>query len=206
MDNGYKYSGERLTMKMARELILELFSGKTETKQNMIRRVDEVHVARGGKLSKAVVHPVLDALTNLKPNGMANNPKRGTWTIIDKTADVEIEGSDEGVKWMGSGNSFVYVYYYPTYKLCAELQKKKTWPCKIGHIQNSIDSVPERESMPERNEIALVIQTNKPVELERAIHKYLARNRIPNATGPGWFMTNPNRVEEIYDVLRKLSD
>ena len=49
MDNGYKYSGESLTTKMAQELIVELFKGQIVAKQHMVRRVDEEHLKRGGK-------------------------------------------------------------------------------------------------------------------------------------------------------------
>ena len=62
MNNPYKYSGKRLTMTMARVLIIEFFKGQTVPKQDIIRKVDKIHLERGGKLSENIIHPVTDAL------------------------------------------------------------------------------------------------------------------------------------------------
>ena len=210
MDNRYKYSGKRLTMTMARELIIEFFKGQTVAKQDMIRRVDQIHLERGGDLSDNTVHPVTDALNVLKRKKLANNPNPGDgiWKINGTTEDEEIDGSansSDGVKRIGLGNNSVYVYYYPTYKQCAELLGKDTWACKIGRseYQNPIHRILEQAGtgMPEKPEIALVIQTNAPAEVEKAIHRLLARDRKSDAAGTEWFITNPSRVEEIYEII-----
>ena len=158
MNNPYKYAGERLTPKMARELILELFEGKTHPKKDMIRRVDTVHVERGGRLAETKVHPVTNALNHLKDSKLANNPNPGDgiWTIFGETADEETDDGDstDGVRRIGSGNNSVYVYYYPAYRELAESRGEETWPCKIGHseYQNPIHRIYEQQGtgMPEK--------------------------------------------------------
>ena len=199
MDKQYEYSGESLTTKMAQELIIELFKGQTIAKTEIVRKVDETHLERGGKKAETKVHPVTNALNALKRKGIAdnNNPGIGVWHIIDT------DKPKDGVRRIGSGNNSVYLYYYPTYKLYAELRGEETWPCKIGQSEyhDPIHRVYEQTGtgMPEQPEVALVIQTNRPKELESAIHKFL--DRLPNAPGTEWFRTNPSQVEAIYNAL-----
>ena len=210
MDNQYKYFDKNLTPKMARELILELCAGQTEPKKDIVRKVDKAHVERGGKTAETKVHPVTNALNHLKGMALADNVDTGIWKIDTKAdgeaIDDESDGeSDDGVRQIGSGNNSVYVYYYPNYKQCAELQGKDTWPCKIGRseYQNPIHRILEQAGtgFPEKPEIALVIQTNVPAELEKAMHRLLDRDRMSDAPGTEWFITNPNKVEEIYEII-----
>ena len=213
MNNPDKYSGKRLKMSMARELIIELFKGQTVPKQDIISRVDKIHLERGGKPSENIIHPVTDALNTMKRKELANNPNPGDgiWTIIGETAaeeDEEIDDSDNStdeVRRIGSGSSSVYVYYYPAYRERAELREEETWPCKIGRSEyaNPIHRIREQAGtgMPEKPEIALIIQTNVPEDVEDAIHRLLAR--VPDASGTEWFLTNPSKVEEIFNIINK---
>ena len=213
MNNRYEYSGKRLKMSMARELIIEFFKGQTGHKQDIIRRVDEIHLEGGGKRSENIIHPVTDALNALKRKGLANNPNPGggIWEIYgqadDEGIDDDTDDSGDEVRKIGSGNNSVYVYYYPTYKHHAELQGEETWPCKIGHSEyaNPIHRILQQvgTGMPEKPEIALVIQTDLPVDLEDAIHSLLDRDRMSDAPGTEWFLTNPSRVEEIFNIINK---
>ena len=209
MDNQYKYSGKGLTPKMARELILELCAGQTEPKKDIVRKVDEVHVERGGRTAETKVHPVTNALNHLKKMALADNVDTGVWKIGAKTDDKVIDDVDDEsngqVRLIGSGNNSVYVYYYPNYKQCPEFQGKDTWPCKIGRseYQNPIHRILEQAGtgVPEKPEIALVIQTDVPAEVEKAMHRLLDRDRMTDAPGTEWFITNPSRVEEIYGII-----
>lgn len=93
---------------MAQKLIIELFEGKILHESDIIRKVDEVHVQRGGRLAqtkghrvinalKALLrgdrlaqtkgHPVIDALKALRENDSADNPNPvdGIWIITGKT-------------------------------------------------------------------------------------------------------------------------
>ena len=208
MNNPDKYSGKRLKVSMARELIMELFKGQTVPKQDMIRKVDKIHLERDGKPSENIIHPVTDALNALKRKKFANNPNPGDgiWEIYGETGDEEIDDdADDGVRQIGSGNNSVYVYYYPAYKERAELRGEETWPCKIGHSEyaNPIHRILQQvgTGMPEKPEIALVIRTNRSKEMESAIHNLL--ERVPDAPGTEWFRTNPSKVEDIYNIIIK---
>ena len=212
MNSEYKYSGKRLTMSMARELILEFFKGQTVHKQEIIRRVDEIHLEGGGKQSDNIVHPVTDALNAMKRKELANNPNPGdgVWKIYGDTADDGIDDGDDStdeVRRIGSGNNSVYVYYYPAYRERAELRGEETWPCKIGRseYQNPIHRIYEQQGtgMPEKPKIALVIQTHRPTDLENAMHTLLDRDRMSDAPGTEWFMTNPSRIENIYEIINQ---
>ena len=209
MDNRYKYFDKRLTPKMARELILDLCAGQTLPKKDIVRKVDNTHVEHGGRTAETKVHPVTNALNHLKKMSLADNVDTGIWRIDAEADDEAIDDvddeSNDGVRQIGSGNNSVYVYYYPTYKHHAELRGEETWPCKIGRseYQNPIHRILEQAGtgMPEKPEIALVIQTNVPVEVEKAIHRLLDRDHMSDASGTEWFITNPNRVEEIYEII-----
>ena len=120
MVNPYEYSGKSLTPKMAQELIIELFEGKILHERDIIRKVDEVHVQRGGKLAQTKTHflikalkvlsggrlaqtkthPVIDALKALRRDYFADNPRR------DYFADNPNPG--DGI-WIITGETYVIV-------------------------------------------------------------------------------------------------
>ena len=91
MNNEYKYVGRSLTPRMAQELIVELFTGQTVQRQEIIERVDQVHFERGGQPAQAATHPVGRVLSAMKKAGFAENPRRGFWSIASST----IEGTEE---------------------------------------------------------------------------------------------------------------
>ena len=204
MNDQYKYIDQPLTTKMAQELIVKLFKGQTVFKQDIVRGVDEEHLGRGGKKGETKVHPVTNALNALKRKGLADNdnPDIGAWDVVKKGEPV----IEDGVKWIGSGNNSVYLYYYPTYKQFAETLERETWPCKIGRSEyaDPVHRIYEQvgTGMPEQPKIALVIRTDRHKEMESAIHELLPE-RVPDAPGAEWFLTNPNKVEDIYNIIIK---
>lgn len=90
MNNQYKYIGRPLTPSIAEELIAELFTGETAPKQQIIKKVDKAHLERGGNLSTARFHhPVTLALSNMRRNGLVENPNIGFWSILSDTPEDE---------------------------------------------------------------------------------------------------------------------
>ncbi|MDD9973252.1 MAG: tetratricopeptide repeat protein [Candidatus Poribacteria bacterium] len=81
MNNQYRYSGRPLTPRIAQELIQELFAGQTVQRQELVKAVDEAHLARGGQPKRSKLHPVERALTAMKRTGLAENPRHGFWFI-----------------------------------------------------------------------------------------------------------------------------
>ncbi len=91
MNNQYEYIGKTLTPSIAEKLILELFTGKTSQKQEIIKKVDQTHLERGGKPSIARFHhPVTLALSSMRQYGLAENPEYGSWSIPEKHQEGEV--------------------------------------------------------------------------------------------------------------------
>ena len=83
-----------LELKIAEKLILELFAGKPPTKREQIRKkVDEVHLERGGQKSTKKKHPVHRVLRKLKKDGRASNsdPRHGYWSIFSEDSSEPTE-------------------------------------------------------------------------------------------------------------------
>ncbi len=231
MNNDYEYVKTPLTRPIARELIIEKFSGETAERQEIIETIVKIHCDRGGSRPRGQTVGVFKkALADMKSKGRAENVSLGIWRIVPSPGSPETEAVesvepppvsdvDETIqheqhdspdeKSVGSGKGSVYLYYYPAYRQLAELKGKSSWPCKVG--QSKHDPVSRVESqaataMPEKPKIALTIKTDKPSELEKAIHRFLARDdkQMKEAPGAEWFVTSPSEVEEIYDILLPL--
>ena len=133
MNNQYEYVETPLTPGIARKLIVELFAGRTVQKQEIVRIVDETHLERGGMPPKAKrLHPVTMALSKMKREGQAKNPRQGHWFIFltpqdDDNVDSERNNLDsenlDPEKTIGSGKQSVYLYYYPAYRHLAEIAR-----------------------------------------------------------------------------------
>lgn len=189
------------------------------------------HIAQEGKRgskSKAAYHMVSDM--NLTKH--ENNPdmlpymdyrdiadrlgiSRGTVFNAFETLKEERYGIVKGdienvdiseVEYIGTGSEFVYVYYFPTYKLYAELTGETHWPCNIGQ---TIESVQNRVSqqighqLPEKPKIALIIKTDDSQTLENKIHKALKMYNVEDAIGQEWFWTYPDKIKELLTLFKE---
>ena len=199
MNKNYKYAGRPLTEKIARELVIEIFSGNTGIKKREIKRaVDEAHTSRGGRLSTNEVHPVSGVLSVMKKQGIANNPTRGEWSIFNPDVYLDVPSDSGAVRTLGSGKNAVYLFYYPAYRCLAECEGRDFWACKIDKVGSQVPT-----AMPEPPEIRLVFKTDDSENLEQTIHNVLKfrGKHIGDAPDGKWFMTSPNEVEEIYRSL-----
>ena len=116
------YSGQILTLDIAQELIIELFTGKTAQRQQIIRTIDEVYTERGGQLPKdRSQHPVVHALLRMKQSGLAENPIRGSWYILSEDLSrsegqsqsedpFEVENLDDFMDWARRFSAGEYVF------------------------------------------------------------------------------------------------
>ena len=200
MNKSYKHAGKPLTGKIARELIIEIFSGKTGIQKKEIKQaVDETHVKRGGSLSTNEMHPVSAALNIMKKEGLVNNLTRGKWSILSNPGVRPNGPLDlDNVRTLGNGKNSVYLCYYPAYRCLAEYEGKDFWACKIGRVDSQVHT-----EMPETSEIALIFKTDDPENLEQILHNVLKLRgkHIADAPGKGWFMTSPSEAEVIYKFL-----
>ena len=82
MKNEYEYEALKLNPLMAQNLILELFSGKSDVPRKVIiKTVDETHFKRGGERSNDPIGTIRAGLDNLVSEGKASKPKTGYYSI-----------------------------------------------------------------------------------------------------------------------------
>ena len=141
-------------------------------------------------------------------HGIDLNDLKDSWTPLRKNT---IPNSDlDPERTIGSGNSSVYLYYYPQYRENAESKGEQVWACKIGKtIHNEADGRIRSQAtgLPERPMIGLHIKTDRPKKIEDIIHDILKvrGKHIEEAPGREWFLTSPSEVEEIYNFIGEIS-
>ena len=194
MNNQYEYAEKHLIPSIAEKLIQELFAGQTVQKQEIMRVVEERHHERGGLPARAKFPPVTTALTNMKREGLVENPSQGYWLIPSTTQEddnVDSESDNlEPEKIIGSGEQSVYLCgYYPTYRRLAELQDEEVWACKIGKAKNDPlirISSQTRTALPEYPTVGLVIKTNEFTLMETTIQNILSNFNCCTCTYHEW--------------------
>ncbi len=229
-DGTYPYNGVPLTPAIAQFLIRKLFAGKLVERQILVEEVLRAHLAVGG-LKPSAQKPtdtIKKALGDMKERGVAENASLGYWRIhqshraedgnatpaepslasidvskVESTASLEPAADVE----LGSGPGAIYVYYLPAYRLRAQDQGEKSWPCKIGRTDRDPLShvlAQAATALPERPRIAIIIRTAQPGAWEAALHGVLTLRGLQIEESPGveWFLTSP---EEILN-LAKLFD
>lgn len=229
-DANYQYKGIPLTAAIAQDLINKLFAGKLVERQILAEEVMRVHLAGGGLKSSA--QNIMDgvfrrALGYMKENGAAENTSLGYWRIHqsqpdgdgNSTASVEPFAPTESLPLaselavslepvadveVGTGPGAIYVYYLPTYRLRAQEQGEKAWPCKIGRTdRDPLSRVLSQAAtaLPEWPRIAIIIRTSHPGAWEAALHGVLTLRglQIEDVPGIEWFLTSP---EEILDLVK----
>lgn len=184
------------------------------------------------KKGKRVIY-VLEAI---KRDKYDNVPRRFPYYITDRdlakltaTSPGSVDGAKKklklrgdskkekvnssGAEHIGEGDGSVYLYYFPTYKLYAELRGSDHYPCNIGCTNgNAEDRIDSQigDQLPEKATLSLVMQTNDCETLEAGIHTELKRRgrwlnpeSDADVVGVEWFSTNPAEVKDIfYSVLR----
>jgi hypothetical protein len=217
---GYKWQGLPLTPAAIQALAIELFSGQTVERHQIVAAVEQAHTDRGGSPARTAdfARSVKKALSNLKDAGRADNPAYGFWRIlaidgqpatasaIESVAVAEEDLTPVADIALGQGKASVYLYYYPAYRREAERNGVPVWPCKIGLSERDpVARVMSQAStaMPELPQIGLLLRTPLPSQWEDVIHGVLAlRGRtLEEAPGSEWFITSPSEVAEIIHYI-----
>ena len=161
---------------------------KVKGKNNLIRYVLQEYVEQHGWACKNEKTPFSYGL-----------PKKSPEPITPKDFPVPLT--------LGSGAGAVYVYYYPRDKELAESKKESLWQCKVGMTESDVDTRVKAQmtsAIYEEPEIGLVLRTDTPRCLEKAIHAILElKGRKINTSGRGneWFFTSPNEVMMIQILI-----
>lgn len=92
-NNSYEFTGEHLTGKLARPLIIELFGDKGKTKkQDIISAVTQIHKDRGGLDAKSAINQLFNsALQALEKQRSAKNIEKGSgmWEVYKEPKKIE---------------------------------------------------------------------------------------------------------------------
>jgi hypothetical protein len=90
-------------------------------------------------------------------------------------------------------------------RLEAILKSKDNWPLKVGKTNNLQRRIVQlSESGPNSLIIGLVIKSDNPIRLEKAIHNKLILNgqAIELAHRQEWFKSNLGQIKNIYHDLK----
>ena len=206
MKTEYKYYNIPLKPIMASEIIFELFVDKGNVNMFDIKeKTTQTHIERGGLLpirSEGAIYQ--EALKYLKKEGKISLPAHGYWNIHHPEFD---KNDEHVVQTIGEGKGVVYLYYYPSHKERAKSSKSSVWECKIGKTDGDPyervrEQMDKKTGLPENPQIGLIIKTDDPLAIERAIQSVLkARGRQKDAPGKEWFITSPYEVEYIYKKM-----
>lgn len=219
-----------ITPKIVEALILELFAGEVVRLSEIAPIVRQEFIDRGGNdPGECIPHnrfysSMKKGLRYLKNGEYAELVPHNRWRIKANriTTDIPVQNgsqqpiveSNENTSMtetltIGSGIGAVYVYYYPTYKEMANIKSESAWRCKIGYSEKSTEIRIKGQSattVPEKEEIGLVIRTDYPNLLEHAIQFVLKCRGRWEKESPGkeWFLTSPTEVAGIYTIINSI--
>ena len=200
-ENNYEYHGESLSVLAAMDILKVHYTTDEAMKtgssiKGLMSLVDKYHQEHGGLPTdsdnlKMILTSALDFLSK---SGRANEISKDHWRLPK---------SDQRI--FGSGEHWVYLYYFDQDKNTAESQGKGRWRCRVGRATSDPEGRITRPTkgtpVPPRG--AILFRTDKWVELEGAIHRTLKlRGRhLEKLQGVEWFNTTPDEVVEIYDFI-----
>ena len=212
----YDYFGLELTPSIFEKLLIQFYDGKQFSRQDAVETITKYHKENGGVLGKTSYTSVFKkAAQKMSENGL-ENVGYGMWRLrYNNRSDVEIvqapipikeEFSYVADKEIGEGKNAVYVYYYDCYKELALLKGENRWACKIG--RTDVDPIGRIISQagtcyPELPHVALVINCIDSALLEKAFHDILKLKKrwIKTAPGKEWFITSPQEIENLFDLI-----
>lgn len=114
-------------------------------------------------------------------------------------ADEVDEADDETVDDGNAASPAVYWYTFPAYK-----KMNGPYPIKIGRGNNPETRISQQvTAMPEQPDILGTFQHEDVHNLERALHAVLTLRgkRKKDAPGAEWFMTTPEEVRELIQIV-----
>lgn len=217
----YKYTGIELTPEIFAKLLSELFAGEQTTRVDCIKKITTYHINNGGICKKkSYIQDFKSATLLLRNKGYnIDNPGYGVWRIGVDCKDYitfreelsakkinNLSTDADKLTEIGNGNQKVYVYYFPIYRKFARIQGKNYWHCKIGMTTKDVfDRIYSQTGTcyPEKPFLALIINCDDALKLEKTVHNILTMNnkQIKDAPGKEWFLTSPEEIISIYNSI-----
>ena len=208
----YEYKDQHFSVEIAETLIPEGYSHGNRLR-DLTDRVMESHINRGGlgppegENSHEMVQKALQKMSAVA-KASEISPNRWRYGHTDQ--------------WIfGTGENWIYLYYFPQEKRDAEEKGSSVFPSKIGKADGVSRNGHIKYDAPEKRvesltrgareiaKIPLLFRTDSHTTLETAIHKHLELQdkRIRNRPSKEWFLTNPLEVVIIvaeinFDLLR----
>ena len=188
----YEFAGVPLSLRSTRSLILDMYAGRelAFAKDEMSRDIEERHLGlRGQPASNDSDYYVRNSLYGL-PNAEHREYVDGCsyW----KTNHLEL----------GTGNKWVYCFYFERDQNRAIRSNKWCWQCNIGRTRNDpFDRIRDQtRDAPKAPIIPLLIRTNDERTLESYIHNTLKakRRHLQNTDTNEDFLTCPSEVARIF--------
>ena len=189
----YEYAEIPLLLPITRSLIIDIYAGKENviTKDEINREIEERHFAlRGESASRDDRNRYVSNSLRQLPN--AHHRGRGKDLSYWKIDHLEL----------GTGNKWVYCFYFELDQYRARRDKKWCWKCNIGRtgndpfnrIRNQTSGAPKAPIIP------LLIRTDDEKVLETHIHSILkVRGRhLTNTDTNEDFLTCPSEVARIF--------
>ena len=190
---GYQYAGVPRSPGATKSLIINLYAGKSlgiPTDQ-MEQEIEDYHKALSGlpvpeSRQKKYVRRALGKLPNA--NFQAYVSGRSYWKINHLQ--------------LGTGNNWVYCFYFCVDQNVAIREERWFWKCNIGRTSNDpFDRIKEQTRTAAENPIIpLLIKTDDEQTLETHIHDTLkAKDRhLSNTNTNEDFLTCPSEVARIF--------
>ena len=189
-------------------------SDRPQGRKELVERVATTHQNRRGLPGTSPTSAVKKALSNLIRAGKIKRRTPGYYEWIGTApGPIPVDSSPPSPASreklyepedydIGDGNSYVYAYYYPAYRMLAEKTEEMDFPIKVGRstdYQERIETQSRATGMPEEPEVAVVWRTDKPEAAERMLHGHLEfrGKRLPDAPGSEWFLTSPDEIKQI---------
>lgn len=177
------------------ELILKELQNREVSQRELAERVAQTQPALGN-----ASNAVKKALAELRAREQVHPVRLGFWALGAATA------ASDPPQRSSPSRGCVYVYFFPAYKEKELKSGGKRWPCKVGFTAgNALARVlgQTRTGQPEKPEVALVIQSDRAAQMERALHAILKfrGQHLTEAGGAEWFMTTPEEIKGLADFL-----
>jgi predicted transcriptional regulator len=228
----YQYKGVGITAKVAQDIIMDfLSSGNRDPRKraDIASHAVKTHIQRGGVASNSDSRTqIKKALQTLHSMGHVEKATVGFWRVsasyilsiesecgpkivseleskvlvVEKLENVTPVYDFSVERELGEGKGYVYLYFFPNYKLTASMKEEAFWPCKIGYSDaQGLERISSQlgTSHAEKPVIGLKVNSDNAIILEKIIHRILGlrKRKIPDSPGQEWFLTNPDEVEKI---------